>query len=633
VIDAQALDELDRLLEETDRATAEFDALYAPQVEQYRAEVSAGINETLSQLRNDVREISGANRICEQLAEQVSEYVDWLQWTLWDLPFFAVAIRPSLPRFRRAVAACGLLYVSIRVFDDIIDRHFWYKGKHPTLLSVASQTFASSQGAEGLTILAGLLLCFEALLRLADPNQTELGQLLRPVLESVRRAVIGAVMEYTGADELTTDSYERLVELKNVDYWRSLYVALDPDFSSPLYPFLERYYRLAQYLNDVHDYPQDVSRGQPNLVSLYVPQPGDVACIAWDSAVVKSVPPHVEERLRECFLELRGMAGQLPPAERLVAELKLGESLREARRLGVFATSVGATPSAPRPEPQVAWHFDIREIVEQGGVQALERADCGVCESSERSYLFQKQGFAFHRCANCSHIYVSPRLTPALQAQAGEELGAFSADDPYLEVQRAEASALCHLLSTRAPGPRLLDIGFGRGYLMQTAHAYGFEVYGINSAEDQVAQLRPQFGAHVYRAIVGEDDLPSGPFDVVVMSHVLEHLPHPRTLLNDLALVLSPGAVVYTAVPDMDSVQFRVLGKRWDVVNPLVHVQYFNQRSLTMLLERAGFVDIALAPHRLAPAEAASKRMLLMRNLGGTDSGELALLSLNPRRI
>ncbi|HBY93051.1 MAG: methyltransferase domain-containing protein [Ardenticatenaceae bacterium] len=622
------------LQQELEIASSSFLEQYHQEVEVYRSEITRGLQEALARLRQDVQEISAGNKICEQLAEQASEYVDWLQWTFWDLPYFAVAIRPAVERFRRTVAACGLVYLSIRVFDDVIDRHFWYKARHPTLLSATSKTFPSSQGAEGLTILAGLLLCFEGLATMTDPSQEGLEQALRPVLLSARRAVIGAMMEQSGPEEWTAPYYERLVQLKNVDYWRCLYTAIDPDRVSPLYPFLTRYYALAQYLNDVQDFAEDQRRGQPNLLSLSLPEPNGVApCLPYDGQRPPAAPVEVEQFLARSFLELADLADGLPVPERLIAQLKLCESLKAAQRLGLFG-SWGATPDR-RDRQGVApswlhWCSDIQEVIERAGSQALEKVNCAVCRSTERKYLFQKQGFAFYRCTECSHIYISPRITAELQARIGNEWDGDDSENTFLEVQRAFAGPICYLLRSRAPGSRLLDIGCGRGYLMQVAQAYGFEVYGLDSSRAQIERLRPQFGQRLVQAVLGDEELIWRSFDVVVMSHIVEHLPDPAASLARVREVMNPGGILYLAVPDMNSLQFQVFGKKWDVINPLVHFQYFNEESLSRLLRESGFQNLERVQQAPVPSGMTTRWLRLMRKLGGSDAGELAMLAEVP---
>lgn len=633
------------LFARTEVKAASFLETHREEVERYRSEVSAGIGLAKERLLQDVAEISADHPLCLQIVGQANDYVDWLQWSLWDLPYFAVAVRPDLPRFRRRVAACAFVYFAGRVFDDVMDRHFWYKGKRPTLLSMAAGKAPRGEGAEALTILAGLLLCAEGLLRLADPEDPDYLVALQKVLASFRRAVVGAMMEQSGRDGWNADSYERLISLKNVDFWRCLYSALDPRRASPLYPFLERYYSLAQKLNDLHDYPEDEKRGQPNLVSLYMreqglsgqgqSQNGSQGQAPPPGQPAPAVPATLEAHLAEKFLELGKRAQELPDPEQSIALLKLGESLREGFRLGLFPEAQ-PPPPAPPPAPAeppslgLVWHSDLADVVERAGAGALEEVPCGICGGKERRRLFQKQGFTYHRCLACSHIYVSPRLRLDVQLRMGEERESDDDENDFLEVQSIFAEPICHLLRMKSRGTRLLDLGFGRGYLLKLARAYGFEAYGVDSSKALAQKLEPEFGRSVCARRLGVDPIPWGSFDVVILSHVAEHFADPASVLKDVRSKLNPGGLLYIAVPDMDSLQFQIFGKTWDVVSPLAHLQYFNEGSLSKLLTTCGFEALERIQHPELPRELTPKWMRLMRRLGGDESGELAMLARRP---
>jgi SAM-dependent methyltransferase len=298
--------------------------------------------------------------------------------------------------------------------------------------------------------------------------------------------------------------------------------------------------------------------------------------------------------------------------------------------LGLFRRpQTGPPPRRHDPAPRCYWYSELREVVEQAGPESLDHVRCGVCQAAERRVLFQKQGFSFHRCLTCSHVYVSPRIGADLQARM-LQLDGLACEDQYLDIQRLYAESICHLLQARSPGSRLLDIGFGRGYLMQMAQAYGFESYGVEGSRAQVERLRPQFGERVVSLVVGRDPIPWEGMDVVVMSHVLEHVPDPQAVLGEIRRRTTPGGWVYLAVPDMESMHFKLLGKRWDAVNPLAHLHYFNERSLGHLLEATGFDQVERI--RLRPVEdaVAPRWMRLMRQLGGSESSELVLLARAP---
>ena len=643
-----------RLRRETRTAMTAFQADLGPDIETYRKHISDGVVEALDRFRSDIAALSGNNEMCTELTRQAADYVDWLQWTFWDLPHFAVAIEPEASSFRHSVASCGLIYLSIRVLDDILDRHFWYRGRHLTLLATVTENRTDASNVEGLTFLGSMLLCFEGLTRLISGTTNDSSQPLDPhtarlmlerTVSAIRRVLIGMTMERSSRAEWNEEYYERLVELKNVDYWRSLYAAVDPGHASPLYPFLEKYYALAQKLNDVQDFTRDESHEQPNLVSLHVPKAERVSCPAANGdSPSRRWPSTVENLLARDFLALAEQADGLPEAERAVARFKLGESLEEACRLGLFtarddsapaveATNDGspaedgeAEASFPGPAFGLSWFSELPAILERVGAEAIETVACPICSGEQSKLVLHKQGFRLVRCDGCAHVYVNPRLCPDLQARIGMAMD--EGEDDFLEIQRVYTGFLCHLLQEKARGRRLLDIGFGKGYLMQAARAFGFEVFGIDGSEKLIQAQRPMFGARLHHELVSEGDLPWGHFDVVIMSHVIEHFPNPEQALARVRAALNPGGLLYAAVPDIDSCQFRVFGKRWNVINPIVHYQYFHEGSLSRLLENSGFEILERVFPPPFPAELNPPQwMQLFRDLGGSDSGELAILA------
>jgi SAM-dependent methyltransferase len=159
------------------------------------------------------------------------------------------------------------------------------------------------------------------------------------------------------------------------------------------------------------------------------------------------------------------------------------------------------------------------------------------------------------------------------------------------------------------------------------AQAYGFAVHGVDGSPVHVENLRPQFGDRVVQCVLGRDPIPWRGLDAVVLSHVLEHLHDPRGVLTHVRERMTAGACIYVAVPDIGSMHFRILGKRWDAVNPLAHLQYFTEASLRRLLAACSFQDVERVHHPSVPDELAPRWMRLMRQLGGSESSEVVLIA------
>ena len=92
-------------------------------------------------------------------------------------------------------------------------------------------------------------------------------------------------------------------------------------------------------------------------------------------------------------------------------------------------------------------------------------------------------------------------------------------------------------------GRRLLDFGCGNGLFLELAHGRGFDIYGVDLAEDAVAAARQRpGGAHTYHGAPGEiPEIAAGGFDVITMWSVLAHLAEPVEDLTMLRRLLAPG--------------------------------------------------------------------------------------------
>lgn len=89
---------------------------------------------------------------------------------------------------------------------------------------------------------------------------------------------------------------------------------------------------------------------------------------------------------------------------------------------------------------------------------------------------------------------------------------------------RSEGRSLC--------GASILEVGCGRGEFMRAAGRAGGLVVGVD-VDAACAQRSRQFGPVVVARVENLDHiLPAGHFDVVVCSHVLEHVESPRVAVN-----------------------------------------------------------------------------------------------------
>lgn len=192
------------------------------------------------------------------------------------------------------------------------------------------------------------------------------------------------------------------------------------------------------------------------------------------------------------------------------------------------------------------------------------------------------------RCRRCGHMQVSKLPSEAVLDEAYAEVD----EAAYLqeeEGQRATARRALERIERHAPPARLLDLGCWLGFLLSEAAARGWTAQGVEPSRFAAAYARGRLGLDVETATLHSADLPEDAFAAVTMNDVIEHLPDPGDALRRVHSLLTPGGVLYMALPDAGSRVARALGARWWSVLP-THVQYFTRASVRELLGRQGFV-------------------------------------------
>lgn len=140
---------------------------------------------------------------------------------------------------------------------------------------------------------------------------------------------------------------------------------------------------------------------------------------------------------------------------------------------------------------------------------------------------------------------------------------------------------------------RILDVGSGPGYFLLRGKSRGWEAVGIEPSKHASAHSR-ELGLDIRSGFLCEDMVESlGMFDVVYLHEVLEHIPHPASLLSIITQVLKPGGILCVIVPNDYNPLQRALRTTMNFepwwLAPPHHINYFDHASLLSLLEKQGF--------------------------------------------
>jgi 2-polyprenyl-3-methyl-5-hydroxy-6-metoxy-1,4-benzoquinol methylase len=112
-------------------------------------------------------------------------------------------------------------------------------------------------------------------------------------------------------------------------------------------------------------------------------------------------------------------------------------------------------------------------------------------------------------------------------------------------------------------GTRLLEIGSGLGHLAgQLEDSFQTVATDVNH---WALKESLQIASSTLHVVSSAEGLPfaNGTFGVVIIKHVVEHLPHPERAIAEISRVTAPGGALILATPNLSSLLKPWKGARW----------------------------------------------------------------------
>ncbi len=212
------------------------------------------------------------------------------------------------------------------------------------------------------------------------------------------------------------------------------------------------------------------------------------------------------------------------------------------------------------------------------------------------------------RCSGCGVVYLDP--VPA-EARQPETYGA-GYYEPWQEREERLRRRLwrrrLRQVAARSATGALLDVGCGDGLFLRVARDAGWRVEGIEFSPEGARRASERLDRPVAVGDLAADRILRGPFHVVTLWHVLEHVETPLALLEGARTRLHPGGLLAVAVPNLDNLPMRLAyrlarGRPLPLYEPggrEPHVTHFTPASLTTALGRAGFGSVEITADRCA---------------------------------
>ena len=229
----------------------------------------------------------------------------------------------------------------------------------------------------------------------------------------------------------------------------------------------------------------------------------------------------------------------------------------------------------------------------------MESVNCKVCNGITSNLFIETNSGNLYECLSCGFIYAGERVTREVLYTLCESyipsivMEEVIAKQGELRVQNINAeidyiSSLIYATSINVGIVNILDVGCAIGDFLYYCKKKGWNVLGTD-----LSIYCQEIGRQVCEVdiILGElVDLPINPnsFDVITMRDSVEHLREPFTELLISKNLLKSGGLLYITTPELAKDK-KILEERHMLP---YHLNDFTKETLTLLLERVGFVDI-----------------------------------------
>ena len=223
---------------------------------------------------------------------------------------------------------------------------------------------------------------------------------------------------------------------------------------------------------------------------------------------------------------------------------------------------------------------------------------CRLCKG-DHFKVYYTQGdhnqFIFYQCSKCNLVNYDASAGVNQEKYAEVFLDPF---DEKCKKNRGQTQSWSFIKRHIPARGKLLDIGCGNGRLLYLANENGFQVKGIEMSPYLAESVSKKLGIEIITTDFLNYKSLQDRFDLIVLRHVLEHLPDPVMALNKIGSLLSENGYAVLEFPNIESLnlKFKKLLSKYGLYQKRYSPDYlpghwneFSRKSFQYLASLTGF--------------------------------------------
>ncbi len=224
--------------------------------------------------------------------------------------------------------------------------------------------------------------------------------------------------------------------------------------------------------------------------------------------------------------------------------------------------------------------------------EVLIEIACPLCGHGSYKKYWNLDDYSFSKCPKCSLVYQNPQpVASFVEDRYDNDYFSYEIDneDSFLELM---------LLGLKDIGfdpkyvdgdnKHILDIGCATGLFLSYMKGLGWETSGVEVCKEAAAYGNKNRDVNIFSGILDDAPFLDSSFDVIHLSHVIEHINNPKDFLEKINRLLKPGGVFYCITPNINGLQAKYFKSKWRSAIA-DHMILFSVKTLNNILRETGF--------------------------------------------
>ena len=228
----------------------------------------------------------------------------------------------------------------------------------------------------------------------------------------------------------------------------------------------------------------------------------------------------------------------------------------------------------------------------------MEEICCNICNSNRADGLFEVERngtlFKIKKCPNCGLVYLSPRIGHNKLCDYYSQTYNYEAFLKSADSIRQRCQGDIRLVQKYKRQGNLLEIGCMYGFFLDETRKEGYNPYGVEVSQKATEYAKKNLGLNIYYGQIEDSSFPDRFFDIVFLSHLIEHLEDPSMSLKIISRIIKDDGVLIIKCPNFDSLMSKITRKHWWWIAPPEHLYHFTPTTIKTLLDKTGFGQIEI---------------------------------------